>query len=221
MIRFTTAGESHGQALVTILEGIPAGLALLADDVNTQLARRQQGYGRGRRMQIEKDGVEFLAGVRGGETIGAPIAMLIQNRDWKNWQEIMDPAPREGEEPGTLRKRAVTRPRPGHADLTGLLKYDRDDARDILERASARETTARVAASAVCRKLLAEFGVRIGSFLVHLGGIDTKRPHPMPEDINAAADALVAAHARSGRRARDDRAHRRGEARREYAWRYL
>ncbi|HVZ79081.1 MAG TPA: chorismate synthase, partial [Gemmatimonadaceae bacterium] len=189
MIRFTTAGESHGQALVTILEGVPAGLPLLADDVNAQLARRQMGYGRGRRMQIEKDAVEFLAGVRAGETIGAPIAMLVRNRDWQNWQEIMDPAPRVDEAPDALRKRAVTRPRPGHADLTGLLKYDRDDARDILERASARETTARVAASAVCRTLLAQFGVRIGSHLVHLGGIDAVRPDPMPEDINAAADA--------------------------------
>ncbi len=189
MIRFTTAGESHGPALVSILEGIPAGLPLLAEDVNAQLARRQQGYGRGRRMQIEKDAVEFLAGVRAGETIGAPIALLIHNRDWKNWQEIMDSAPREDEAPDGLRKRAVTRPRPGHADLTGLLKYDRDDARDILERASARETTARVAAAAVCRKLLAEFGVRIGSHVVHLGGIDARRPDPMPDDVNAAADA--------------------------------
>lgn len=188
MIRFTTAGESHGQALVTILEGIPAGLPLLAAHVNGELARRQQGYGRGRRMQIEQDAVEFLAGVRAGETIGAPIAMLVRNRDWQNWAEIMDPAPREGEDPAVLRKRAVTRPRPGHADLTGLLKYDRDDARDILERASARETTARVAASAVCRRLLAEFGVRIGSHIVHLGGIDARRPEPMPADINAAAD---------------------------------
>ncbi|HVB30562.1 MAG TPA: chorismate synthase [Gemmatimonadaceae bacterium] len=189
MIRFTTAGESHGQALVTILEGIPAGLPLLAAHVNAELARRQQGYGRGRRMQIEQDAVEFLAGVRAGETIGAPIAMLVRNRDWQNWAEIMDPAPRDGEDPSALRKRAVTRPRPGHADLTGLLKYDRDDARDILERASARETTARVAASAVCRRLLAEFDVRIGSHIVHLGGIDARRPEPMPADINAAADA--------------------------------
>jgi len=189
MIRFTTAGESHGQALVTILEGIPAGLPLLAAHVNAELARRQQGYGRGRRMQIEQDAVEFLAGVRAGETIGAPIAMLVRNRDWQNWAEIMDPAPRDGEDPSALRKRAVTRPRPGHADLTGLLKYDRDDARDILERASARETTARVAASAVCRRLLAEFDVRIGSHIVHLGGIDARRPDPMPADINAAADA--------------------------------
>jgi chorismate synthase len=185
-LRFTTAGESHGQALVSILEGMPAGLPLLADDVNTELARRQQGYGRGRRMQIEKDTVEFLSGVRAGQTIGSPIAMTIANRDWKNWVEIMDPAPREGDP--DPRKRAVTRVRPGHADLTGILKYDRDDARDILERASARETTARVAASAICRKFLGEFGVRIGSHLVHLGGIDATRPDVMPEDLNAASD---------------------------------
>ena len=186
MIRFTTAGESHGQALVSILEGMPAGLPLVVADIDAQLARRQQGYGRGRRMQIESDRAELLSGVRAGETIGSPIAMLIQNRDWKNWQEIMDPAPREGDP--DPRKRAVTRPRPGHADLTGLLKYDRQDARDILERASARETTARVAAAAICRKLLSEFGITIGSHLVHLGGIDAARPDAMPADINAAAD---------------------------------
>ncbi|MEP6990250.1 MAG: chorismate synthase, partial [bacterium] len=144
MVRFTTAGESHGRALVSVLEGIPAGLPLLASHVDADLARRQQGYGRGRRMQIERDAVEFLSGVRAGETIGSPISMLIRNRDWKNWEEIMDAAPREGDADGP-RRRAVTRVRPGHADLTGLLKYDRDDARDILERASARETTARVA----------------------------------------------------------------------------
>ncbi|MDE3151701.1 MAG: chorismate synthase [Gemmatimonadota bacterium] len=188
MIRFTTAGESHGPALVAILEGIPAGLPLTTADVDAQLARRQQGYGRGRRMQIEKDAVEFLSGVRRGETLGSPIAMLIRNRDWKNWEDIMDAAEREGEDAHAPRKRSVTRPRPGHADLSGMLKYDRADARDILERASARETTARVAASAVCRRLLAGFGVRIGSHVVHLGGIDARRPDPMPDDLNAAAD---------------------------------
>ena len=188
MLRFTTAGESHGPALVSVLEGMPAGLPLLAADVDSELARRQQGYGRGRRMQIEKDAIEFLAGVRAGETIGAPIAMLIRNKDWANWQEIMDPAPR-AEDATSARKRAVTRVRPGHADLTGLLKFDREDARDILERASARETTARVAAGAICKRLLSEFGVRVGSHLVHLGGVDATRPATMPEDINAAADA--------------------------------
>jgi len=187
-IRFTTAGESHGPALVSLLEGVPAGLPLLADDVNRDLARRQQGYGRGRRMQIERDEIEFLSGVRAGETLGSPVAMLIRNRDWKNWREIMDPAPRDTDA-GAARQRAVHRPRPGHADLTGILKYDRDDARDILERASARETTARVAAAAICRRLLADCGVTVASHLVHLGGIDAQRPAPMPADINAAADA--------------------------------
>ena len=211
MLRFTTAGESHGPALVSILEGMPAGLPLLADHVNAELARRQQGYGRGRRMQIEKDAIEFLSGVRAGETIGSPVAMLIRNRDWKNWQEIMDASLSEEEAAAAsgvplgaatdessarstdgsrpLRKRAVTRVRPGHADLSGLLKYARTDARDILERASARETTARVAAAAVCKRLLAEFGVRIASHVVHLGGIDARRPEPLPNDVNAAADA--------------------------------
>jgi chorismate synthase len=186
MLRFTTAGESHGPGLVSVLEGMVAGLPLAAEDVNAELARRQQGYGRGRRMQIERDEVEFLSGVRAGETMGSPIAMLIRNRDWKNWQDVMDPAPREGDP--NPRRRAVTRVRPGHADLTGILKYDRDDARDILERASARETTARVAAAAICRRFLAEFDVRIGSHVAHLGGIDAARPDPMPDDLNAASD---------------------------------
>jgi chorismate synthase len=186
MLRFTTSGESHGPALLSILEGIPAGLPLSSEDIDTQLARRQQGYGRGRRMQIETDRSEILSGLRAGHTLGSPIGMLIHNKDWKSWQEIMahgvlpeDPAPR---------KRTVTRPRPGHADLAGMLKYDRDDARDILERASARETTARVAAAAVCRVLLGQFGVRIGSHVVHLGGIDAKRPDQLPADINEVAD---------------------------------
>ncbi len=187
-IRFSSAGESHGPALVSLLEGVPAGLRVLAEDVNADLARRQQGYGRGRRMQIERDEVEFLSGVRAGETVGSPVAMLIRNRDWTNWQAIMDPAPRATDADGA-RQRAVHRPRPGHADLTGVLKYDRDDARDILERASARETTARVAAGAICRRLLADCGVTVASHLVHLGGIDAARPEEMPSDINAAADA--------------------------------
>ncbi len=187
-LRFTTAGESHGPALVSVLEGLPAGVPLLAADVDTELARRQQGYGRGRRMQIETDRIEFLSGVRAGETLGSPIAMLVRNSDWKNWAEIMDPAPRDADGDG-LRKRHVTRVRPGHADLTGILKYDRSDARDILERASARETTSRVAAGAICKVLLREVGVRVGSHLVHLGGIDAARPDVLPDDLNAASDA--------------------------------
>ena len=201
MLRFTTAGESHGPALVSVLEGMPAGIPLRAEDVDAELARRQQGYGRGRRMQIERDTVELLSGVRAGQTLGSPIAMLVRNRDWKNWQDIMDPALRPADEeraeessaasPGGVvppRKRVVTRVRPGHADLSGMLKYDRADARDVLERASARETTARVAAGAVCKRLLAELGVRIGSHVVHLGGIDARVPDPLPDDINAAVD---------------------------------
>ncbi len=185
MLRFTTAGESHGPALVSILEGMVAGLPLLAADIDRELARRQQGYGRGRRMKIESDQAEILSGVRAGATLGSPIAMLIRNLDWKNWQEVMDPAPRDGD---PARKRSVTRPRPGHADLAGMLKYDREDARDILERASARETTARVAAGAICRRLLGEFGITLGSHVVHLGGVDAKRPLSLPADLNAAAD---------------------------------
>ncbi len=188
-ITFRTAGESHGPALVSLIEGVPAGLPLLAADVDTQLRRRQQGYGRGRRMVIESDSAEFLSGVRAGETLGAPIAMLIRNRDWANWEAIMDPAPRPEDSTPDGRRRQVTRVRPGHADLTGLLKFDRDDARDILERASARETTARVAAGAVARRLLAEFGVAVGSHLVHLGGVDAAASAELPADLNAAADA--------------------------------
>ena len=185
MLRITTAGESHGPALISILEGMVAGLPLVAADVDVELARRQQGYGRGRRMKIESDHVEFLSGLRAGQTLGSPIAMMIQNRDWKNWQEIMDPAPREGD---PERKRVVTRPRPGHVDLSGMLKYDRDDARDVLERASARETTARVAAAAICKRFLREFDIALGSHIIHLGGVDAKRPSKMPADLNAAAD---------------------------------
>jgi len=201
MLRFTTAGESHGPALVSVLEGMPAGVPLRAEDVDAELARRQQGYGRGRRMQIERDAIELLSGVRGGQTLGSPIAMLVRNRDWKNWQDIMDPALRPADaerseessvaSPGGVspaRRRVVTRARPGHADLSGMLKYDRADGRDILERASARETTARVAAGALCKRLLAELGVRIGSHVVHLGGIDARVPAELPDDINAAVD---------------------------------
>jgi chorismate synthase len=186
MLRFTTAGESHGPALLAILEGMPAGLPLLAADVDVDLERRQQGYGRGRRMQIEHDAVEFLGGVRAGFTLGTPIAMRIANLDWKNWQEIMDPAPREGDP--APRKRAVTRARPGHIDLSGMLKYDRTDGRDLLERASARETAARTAAGAVCRRFLREFGITVASHVIHLGGIDARLPSTLPADLNAAAD---------------------------------
>jgi len=188
--RFTTAGESHGRGLVGILEGIPAGLAVPTDRINTELRRRMGGYGRGARMKIEADQIEWLAGVRAGETLGSPIAMLVWNRDWEHWRDVMAPEP---DAPGAERRRQVTRPRPGHADLAGSLKYDRQDARDILERASARETVARVACGAVCKLLLDQFGVEIGSHVVELGGVvaDVGARHavPLPVPLNAASDA--------------------------------
>jgi chorismate synthase len=186
MFRFTTAGESHGRGLVAILEGIPAGLPVAAERVNAELRRRMAGYGRGARMKIEADEIEWLAGVRAGETLGSPIAMLIWNRDWEHWRDVMAP---EADAPGAERRRRVTRPRPGHADLVGVLKYDRRDARDILERASARETAARVACGAICKLLLAEFGVEIGSHVVELGGIVARPPSPLPAPLNPASDA--------------------------------
>lgn len=180
-----TAGESHGKALVALVEGLPAGLPVTAEWVDRELARRMQGYGRGARMKIERDRVEWLAGIRAGETLGSPVAMLIPNRDWANWQDVMAA---EGT-PGDPRRRRVTRPRPGHADLVGVLKYDRRDARDILERASARETTARVAAGALAKRLLDEFGVGIGSHVVSLGGIRAEPPVPLPWPLNPVSDA--------------------------------
>jgi len=183
-LRFVTAGESHGKALVVIVEGLPAGLPVSAEYVGTELGRRMQGYGRGARMKIERDKIEWLAGVRAGETLGSPVAMLIPNLDWANWEDVMAA---EGT-PGDLRRRRVTRPRPGHADLVGVLKYDRLDARDILERASARETAARVAAGSLARRLLEEFGVEIGSHVVSLGGISAAAPSPLPTPLNEAAD---------------------------------
>ena len=187
--RFTTAGESHGRGLVAILEGIPAGLPLFAERVNVELQRCQGGYGRGARMKIEADRIEWLAGVRAGETIGSPIALLVWNRDWEHWQDVMAP---EADAPATERRRQVTRPRPGHADLAGVLKYDRTDARDILERASARETVARVACGAICKILLAEFGIEIGSHVVELGGVvarvGAQHAAPLPAHLNEKAD---------------------------------
>jgi chorismate synthase len=187
-LRFTTAGESHGKALVTIVEGIPAGLPVTAAAVERDLARRMQGYGRGARMKIERDGIEWLSGVRAGETLGSPVAMLIANRDWANWEDVMAHEPADGEPVGELRRRRVSRPRPGHADLAGILKYDRLDARDILERASARETAARVAAGALARRLLEEFGVEVGSHVISLGGVTVPRLAELPASLNDAAD---------------------------------
>ena len=164
MFRFLTAGESHGQGLVAIIEGVPAGLTLDEDYIARDLARRQKGYGRGGRMAIEEDRAEIASGVRHGVTMGSPIALLILNRDWENWKQVMSVIPVEQEvEP-------VTRLRPGHADLAGTMKYNLDDVRPILERASARETASRVAVGAVARKLLAEFDIEIHSHTVCIGG---------------------------------------------------
>jgi chorismate synthase len=170
MLRFLTAGESHGQALVVIVEGVPAGLPLGADDLSPDLARRQLGYGRGRRMAIEQDRAEILSGVRRGETLGAPIALVIRNRDWTNWQHTMSLDAEPDESLPGARRAAVTRPRPGHADLAGGLKYSREDLRDVLERASARETAARVAAGAIARKLLARYRIDVTSHVIEIGG---------------------------------------------------
>ena len=189
-LRFTTAGESHGKALVAIVEGLPAGLPVTAEWVDHELARRMQGYGRGARMKIERDRIEWLSGLRAGETLGSPVAMLIPNRDWANWEDVM--AYENSDPPGEIRRRRVTRPRPGHADLAGVLKYDRIDGRDILERASARETTARVAAGALAKRLLVEFGVEIGSHIISLGGIravsEGRSPAALPVPLNEASD---------------------------------
>jgi chorismate synthase len=160
---FSTAGESHGPAEVALVHGVPAGLGLLAGDLNRDLARRQKGYGRGGRQKIERDEVEFLGGVRHGYTLGSPVAMLIRNNDYANWEHRMTPEPVE--DPPDR----ITLPRPGHADLAGMQKYDFDDLRNVLERSSARETTARVAAGGVARKLLSEFGVEITSAVYRIG----------------------------------------------------
>jgi len=166
--KFTTAGESHGKDLVTIIEGLPAGLPINIDGIDQELWRRQQGYGRGGRMKIEKDVVQVLSGIRHGKTLGSPIALMIENRDFVHWQEIMASEPIETE-PGN--SRIVKRPRPGHADLAGGQKFEARDLRNILERASARETAARVAAGAIAKQLLREFEVEIKSHVIQLGGI--------------------------------------------------
>jgi chorismate synthase len=171
MLRYLTAGESHGPMLTTILEGIPANLPLAAEEINADLARRQQGHGRGGRMRIEKDEAEIVGGVRHGLTMGSPIAILIANRDWDNWKLTMDPTP-AGREADL--KEPVTRPRPGHADLAGALKYGQQDIRNVLERASARETAARVAVGAVCKRLLRQFGVEVCSHVVGIGSVAAK-----------------------------------------------
>jgi chorismate synthase len=169
MLRFLTAGESHGRALIVILDGVPAGLAIDVEAIARDMRRRQGGYGRGRRMAIESDCAQILSGVRRGETIGGPIAMTIENRDWANWQHTMSVEADAPADAAGARRGAVTRPRPGHADLAGVAKFGRSDIRDVLERASARETAARVAAGAIARQLLATAGVRIASHVFRIG----------------------------------------------------
>ena len=184
-LRYLTAGESHGPALSGIIEGMPAGLRLTIEHIHADSVRRKMGYGRGNRMKIETDEVRILAGVRRGETIGSPIALFIENRDHQKWLDIMAIEPREGEA-----SRAVHVPRPGHTDLVGGIKYDRDDMRDILERASARETAMRVALGAVARRLLAEIGVTVASRVVRIGEVIDETP--LDSDVatlNARADA--------------------------------
>ena len=172
-MRYITAGESHGPQLTTIIEGVPAGLSLVADDINEELARRQKGYGRGRRMQIETDQVQIVSGVRHGETLGSPIALVVENRDFAHWTKIMGAEPLTEQEEKEM-KRKVTKPRPGHADLNGAIKYGHRDMRNVLERSSARETTVRVAAGAVAKKVLAELGITVAGHVIEIGGVEAQ-----------------------------------------------
>lgn len=185
---FTTAGESHGRALVATIEGLPAGLPIDQNFINHELWRRQQGYGRGGRMKIETDTVQILTGVRHGETIGSPVAILVENKDFKNWLDVM-----AAEKPDAPleRDRKVVRPRPGHADLVGGLKYDRRDLRDILERASARETTMRVAVGAFAKQLLREFGIELASHVIQLGEISIADKDTSWEQIKPLYDDVM------------------------------
>lgn len=184
MFQYLTAGESHGKALTAIIEGLPSGLPIEEDYINQQLARRQKGYGRGGRMQIEKDRAEILSGVRFTLTLGSPVTLLIRNKDWENWEEVM--APGVGEIPES---KIVSKPRPGHADLAGAIKYNHHDIRNILERASARETAARVAVGAVGRSLLEQFGVKITSHVVEIGEVKAQiQELPSFEEIQEVSE---------------------------------
>ena len=175
-MRYLTAGESHGPELTTIIEGVPAGLTLSVEAINQELARRQGGYGRGGRMKIEKDQVRITSGVRHGKTLGSPITMIVENRDWKNWQKVMSVEPVE-EKAEKLRR--VAKPRPGHADLVGGIKYHHSDLRNVLERSSARETTMRVAIGALAKQILAAVDIEIASHVAILGGIEATVPEKM------------------------------------------
>jgi chorismate synthase len=191
MLRFLTAGESHGRALVVIIEGLPAGLPLAADDIQGELARRRLGYGRGPRMRFEQDELTLVGGVRHGRTLGSPVAIEIGNSEWTKdpdkWQKEMSPAAEDGPTQAPL-----TQPRPGHADLAGMQKYGFTDARDVLERASARETAARVAAGAVAKGLLRQLGVEVLSHVIQLGAVRSKAvERPAPPDLNAVDESAV------------------------------
>ena len=179
MLRFLTAGESHGQALVVVVEGLPAGMAITEEQIGSELARRRLGYGRGPRMRFEQDRLTLVGGIRHGVTLGSPVAIEIANTEWPKWEQEMSPAPGRTEKP-------LTKPRPGHADLVGMQKYGFDDARNILERASARETAARVAAGALAKVLLAELGLTIVSHVVAMGPVTAKADRrPGPADLEA------------------------------------
>src|SRR6266567_3293221 len=190
MFRFETAGESHGESLVATLTGLPAGIPISFDAINHELWRRQQGYGRGGRMKIETDTVEIVAGVRHSKTIGSPIAIVIRNKDWKNWTEALPVEDIDGAED---KRKPVTRPRPGHADLAGAIKYNFQDARYILERASARETTARVAVGALAKALLAEFGIGVLSHVIQVGEARLERNAEWQElvDLSRKTEVLL------------------------------
>ena len=185
MLRFTTAGESHGRALVAILEGLPAGLPVAVESINRELERRQWGYGRGGRMKIERDHADILSGVRHGHTLGSPVALLIENKDWANWTDVMAA---EARDVAPDKARRVKRPRPGHADLAGGQKFGARDLRDVLERASARETAARTACGALAKQLLAAFDVEIRSHVIQLGGVPERPLEVSWAEIAAIAD---------------------------------
>ena len=186
MFRYETAGESHGQCLVATLTGLPAGIPIKIEKINRELWRRQQGYGRGGRMKIETDTAQLVSGVRHSATIGSPIAIIIENRDWKNWTEVL---PVEDYEGSGENRKEVTRPRPGHADLAGAQKYGFDDVRNVLERASARETAARVTVGALCRGFLGALGIEVLSHVVQIGSAKARRTAPPGPDDRAAIDA--------------------------------
>ncbi|MBI3810805.1 MAG: chorismate synthase [Nitrospirae bacterium] len=183
MLRYLNGGESHGKLLLAVIEGMPAGVPITEAEVNLDLSRRQKGYGRGGRMRIEQDRVEFVAGVRKGYTLGSPVGLQIENKDWKNWQEIMTAEPGE---PAT--QRVVTKPRPGHADLVGAIKYAHTDIRNVLEKASARETAIRVAIGAVAKALLSQFGITVASHVREIGGVPAETGRMTVADIRAAAE---------------------------------